>query len=198
MHPGVCIDSVWPRPVHAAIRIQRHANACNAWSTWGTTVPEGRHPPLPERPSSEILGVAEGMPRPCPADDPGRRSGSGRGRSPCPRQRGRTLGPLECARPGRTASLHPAPPHAPPEGKPPLPLFRSELGAEGELSLQAIVEQIGLQRLHLCRHRLMAAGSIVCYPNSPRSCRRAAIRFWMSACTAMRCVWSRAWKSVRS
>jgi hypothetical protein len=40
------------------------------------------------------------------------------------------------------------------EGEPPLPLFRGELGAESELSLQAVVEQLGLQPLYLRCHRL--------------------------------------------
>jgi len=41
-------------------------------------------------------------------------------------------------------ATHPAVPHALPKGLPLLPLFRGELGAEGELGLEARVKQGGL------------------------------------------------------
>jgi len=43
--------------------------------------------------------------------------------------------------------MHPAVPHALPKGLPLLPLFRGELGAEGDLGLEAHITEGGLLSL---------------------------------------------------
>ncbi len=73
----------------------------------------------------------------------GVRSREGRDAGQTPQPVNAVVGRLR-TRPKTMPAPHPAVAHAFPEGKPPLPLFRSELAAEGELGLQAGVEKLRL------------------------------------------------------